>query len=330
MAIQRKLLMTGCCMVGIFLIGIIGYSLIENWNFIDALYMTVITLTTVGFSEVKELTIPGRLFTIFLLISGLGIFLYGITTLGGVIIEGELKGIFQKRRMEKLISKLKNHIIICGVGRTGKYIVKEFLKTKTEFICIEKNNARLEELQEELGTNFFYLSDDATKSEVLIKANVKTAKGLITTLPEDKDNLFIILTAKELQPKLKIISRAIQEDAIDKLYKSGADYVVLSDAIGGLRMASQMIRPHVVNFLDEITKSPKEPIRFEEIELKEDSKLVGKPIKELKDKNLLVLAVKKSQTKDYIFNPDDEIMLTSGDILIVCTKVEDLEKLRKL
>jgi voltage-gated potassium channel len=260
----------------------------------------------------------------------LGIFLYGITTLGGVIIEGELKGIFQKRRMEKLISKLKNHIIICGVGRTGKYIVKEFLKTKTEFICIEKNNARLEELQEELGTNFFYLSDDATKSEVLIKANVKTAKGLITTLPEDKDNLFIILTAKELQPKLKIISRAIQEDAIDKLYKSGADYVVLSDAIGGLRMASQMIRPHVVNFLDEITKSPKEPIRFEEIELKEDSKLVGKPIKELKDKNLLVLAVKKSQTKDYIFNPGDEIMLTSGDILIVCTKVEDLEKLRKL
>lgn len=330
MTIQRKLLLAGLSVGFIFIGGISGYILIEKWSLLDAIYMTTITLTTVGFGEVNKLSPHGRIFTMVLLVCGMGVLFYGLSTVTAFIIEGEFKDILGRRKMEKEISKLKNHIILCGIGKTGRHILEEFTKTKTPFVVIEQNNNRINQMQK-LDT-FLYLEGDSTTSELLIKAGIERAKGLITTLPSDKDNLFVILTARDLNPKLKIVSRAIEEESVHKLSKVGADVVISPNAIGGLRMASEMIRPTVVSFLDIMMRDPQHTMRMEEIRVPQDSKLIGQSIKQgaIQEKTgLLVIALKKADGS-YLFNPPSKTQIEEQDMLIVCGTKEQIEKLREV
>ena len=330
MTIQRKLLIAGLSVGLIFISGISGYVLIEKWSFLDAIYMTTITLTTVGFGEVNKLSPHGRVFTMVLLVCGMGILFYGLSTVTAFVVEGEFKDILGRRKMEKEISKLKDHIILCGIGKTGRHILEEFTKTKTAFVVIEQNNSRISQLYK-LGT-FLYLHGDSTTSELLIKAGIERAKGLITTLPSDKDNLFVILTARDLNPKLKVISRAIEEESVHKLAKVGADVVISPNAIGGLRMASEMIRPTVVSFLDIMMRDPQHTMRMEEVSVPPNSRLIGQSIKQgaIQEKTgLLVIALKKADGS-YLFNPPSSTQISEQDVLIVCGKKEQVEKIREV
>ncbi len=330
MSIQRKLLITGLIVGFIFISGVSGYVFIEKWSFLDAIYMTVITLTTVGFGEVNKLSTHGRIFTMGLLVCGMGVLFYGLSMVTAFIIEGEFKNILGRRKMEKEISKLKNHIILCGVGKTGKHIMLEFVKTKIPFVVIEQNNSRISQMQKLAA--FLYLEGDSTTSELLIKAGIERAKGLITTLPVDKDNLFVILTAREINPNLKIISRAIEEESIHKLSKVGADVVISPNAIGGLRMASEMIRPTVVSFLDIMMRDPQHTMRMEEVCVPPNSRLIGQSIKQgaIQEKTgLLVIALKRADGS-YLFNPPSSTQINERDVLIVCGKKEQVEKIKEV
>ena len=232
--------------------GTAGYKLLggPEWSLLDAIYMTIITLTTVGFEEVKDLSGNpyARILTIFIILFGMGSILFVVSTVTGFILEGELTNVFGRRKMLKEISILKNHFIVCGIGDIGSTVVKELIQTKRNFVVVDTDSEKLEKLS--AMEKILYINDDATNDEALVNAGVHEAQGLITILPDDKDNLFVTLTAKQLNPNLRIVSKGVDEHTIKKLKMAGADSVVLSNSIGGLRMVSELIRPAAVSFLD--------------------------------------------------------------------------------
>jgi voltage-gated potassium channel len=304
--------------------------LIEGWSLLESLYMTIITLTTVGYGEIHPLSPLGQIFTICLIFLGVGMLVYCFGNITSFIVEGELKGILGRRRMERQIKRLRNHVIVCGIGRTGRHVIEEFIKTKTPFVAIEKDPEKPKRQMERVGS-FLFVEGDATTPEALTEANIQNAKALATTLPSDKDNLFTILTAKELNPSLTIVTRLIEEQSRQKLRNAGADRVVSTDAIGGMRMASEIIRPATVSFLDTMLRDPEQVIRIEEAEIPKDSKLDGMTIKDagIYDiTKLLVIAVRRGDTKGYVFNPRGNFVLREGDILIVCGTIDQIEALR--
>jgi voltage-gated potassium channel len=314
-------------LLAVTVIGTLGYSLLEGWSLLDALYMTIISMTTVGYGETWELTQNGRIFTIFLLIISIGTAGYAISTMVTFIVEGELRHVIRGRRMDKRIANLENHIILCGGGRTGKHIAEEFYKTHTPFVVIEQDSTLLENLWQ-MG-DILALQADATQDEALLLAGIERARGLVAVLGEDKDNVFIVLSARALNPKLRIISRLIEEENAEKLRKAGADEVVSPNAIGGLRMASVMIRPTVVNFLDEMLRTTGQTLRVDEVLVDDASRLVGKTLGEAelgRRTGLLVVAL-RPQDGGYEFNPGARRVLQHGDILIVIGTREQIAKL---
>jgi voltage-gated potassium channel len=307
--------------------GTLGYRLLEGWSFVDALYMTIITMTTVGFAEVQPLSEYGRIFTIGLIVTSIGIAGYVVSQLTAFVVEGEVKRILQGRKMDKQIAKLNNHIILCGAGRTGLHIAEEFHRTRTPFVVIEQNKEALEDLLRFEG--LLYLQEDATQDETLILAGVKRARGLVTTLSEDKDNIFVTLCARSLNPKLRIIARLVEERNAELLRKAGAAEIVSPNAIGGLRMASVMLRPEVISFLDEMLRVTGQALRLEEMHVDDTPALLNRSLGEADIRRrigLLVVAV-KSQQHGYQFNPGAETILRSGDILIVIGTEEQLTRL---
>lgn len=298
-------------------IGTIGYSLLEGWSFVDSLYMTIITMTTVGYGEVRPLSEHGRLFTIALIITSIGVAGYVFSTLTAFVVGGEVNRILRGRKMDKQITKLKDHIILCGVGRTGYHIAEEFYRTKTPFVVIDKDVTALEELFGLEG--FLYLQRDATQDETLLMAGIKQARGLVTTLSEDKDNVFVVLCARSLNPGLRIVSRLVEEEHAELLRKAGADQIVSPDAIGGMRMASVMLRPTVISFLDEMLLVTGQTLRMEEMLVDDFPGLLNRSLGDVdirKRTGALVVAI-KSQQHGYQFNPGARTILRSGDILIV-------------
>lgn len=309
--------------------GTLGYRLLEDWSFVDALYMTMITMTTVGFGEVQPLSAYGQIFTIGLIVTSIGIAGYVISQLTAFVVEGEIKRIFQGRKMDKHIAALNNHIILCGAGRTGLHIAEEFHRTRTPFVVIEQDQEALEDLLRLDG--LLYLQEDATQDETLILAGVQRAKGLVTTLSEDKDNIFVTLCARSLNPKLRIIARLVEEKNAELLRKAGADEIVSPNAIGGLRMASVMLRPEVVSFLDEMLRVTGQTLRLEEMHVDDTPGFLNCSLGEANIRRrtgLLVVAV-KSQKSGYQFNPGAETILRSGDILIVIGTEEQLNSLHR-
>jgi voltage-gated potassium channel len=330
---EKRLLIALVLLLSTILIGTVGYKLFtgDRYDWLTCLYMTVITLSTVGFGEVIDTsTLPlARLFTIVLILSGMGILLYSLSTVTAIMVEIELFDVFKRRKMNQNIRKLRNHFIVCGAGATGACIVEELGKTNTGFVVVEQNIERIESLRK-LG-DISYIEGDATEDEVLIKAGIHNALGLAAALSTEKDNLFLTLTARQLNPSIRIVARGLDSSVNQKLHKAGADAIVSPTHIGGLRMASELIRPSVVSFLDIMLRDPTGTIRFEELHITKDSIFVDQTIKSTKlreNSNLLIVALKKPNSPGFIYNPSADTTLADGMTLVVLGESGQIGKLK--
>ena len=322
--IVKRVFLILLLIVAIIMIGILGFVFIEKWSFFEALWQTVITLSTVGFGELRPMSGSGRLFTVFLILMGLTVFGYSLTTLTRIIIEGEIKNIFRNRKMEKEISKLKNHIIICGYGSVGQYAASELKKWKKPYVVIEINENVSKHLQD--GSELVVIGD-ATEDEYLIKAGIKNAAGLITTLTDDVKNLFVTLTARKLNPNLIIVTKAEEDISEAKLLSAGANKVISPAQIGGRRMASVLIHPEVVNFLDVMVSEKDIDLSMREVRINKNSILEGLAIKDANiPREIKVIGFKK-EDEEMIVNPPATATLTANGILIVLGENVFVEKL---
>ncbi|MBC8198480.1 MAG: potassium channel protein [Desulfobacterales bacterium] len=323
-------------LIAIFVIisaGSIGYYILFGGKpkFMDCIFMTVISLTSVGYGEILPVTgnATAQIFTMILITFGMGILLYGISSMTALLVEGDLTGILRKKQMDKEIKKLNNHYIVCGGGETGCPLLEELIKNREQVVLIELDEKNIERCSR--VENLLYIKGDATDDQNLLAAGIERAAGIIIALPSDKDNLYITMTARMLNKKIRIISRMTNQKLMPKLKKAGADSVVSPNFIGALRMASEMIRPAAVDFLDSMLRSRKHQLRIHEITVSAHSNAVGKKISEsgIKDKfNLLILGAKQN-SEEIEFNPSPSQVLKEGMILIVMGKVDDIARARK-
>lgn len=315
-----------------FSVGITGYMLIENFTFLEALYMTVTTISTVGFQEVHPLSDSGRIFTIFLIVSNIGLFFYGVTLIAKFIIEGEFRKFFKHYNVNKKMEKLENHVIVCGYGRTGKQICLELTDDKIPFIVIESRENVIEYLK--IDEHILFHEGDATEEETLLLAGIKKAKAIITTLPEDPDNVYVVLTARELNPDLTIISRASNESSESKLKRAGANSVIMPEKIGGAHMAALVTKPFITDFIAQLTGQGSDiSITFEELSLNNISdELKNKTIRELDIRNRTGanLIGLKLENGNYIINPSPETVISSNAKLILLGSQTQIQEMRKL
>jgi voltage-gated potassium channel len=314
----------------VIMAGSTGYYIIFNGEpkFLDCLYMTVVSLTTVGYGEVLEVTgnDTAQIFTMILITFGMGLILYGISSLTALLLEGELSGIFRKKKMAKQIDKLNDHYIVCGGGETGSGVIVELCKNNEVAVLIEEDTERIERCKE--ICDLLYIKGDATDDENLIAAGIDRAAGIVISLPSDKDTLYVTMTARMLNQKIRIISRMTNQHLEPKLFKAGANAVVCPNAIGALRMASEMIRPTAVDFLDRMLRSSHGNLRIHELTVSENSKFSEKEIRQcgLKERYGLLVLGAKTKAKDIEFNPAPTQKLTAGTTLIVMGAVGQIAK----
>jgi len=309
----------------------VGIHLIEGWSWLDCLWHTIITISTVGYHLAHPLSPAGKIFTMLVIVVAFAVFAYGASTVAAMIFEGELQKILTVKRMEKMVAKLKNHTIVCGLGRTGQAAIKELYKEKVPFVVIEKDEEKIEEAKEHYP-NLIYIHGDATQDETLLKAGVKSASNLIVATADDADNLFITLSAKNLNPRLRIVTRANREENVIKLKRAGATEVILPNVIGGLRMASLAIRPSVVSFLDIVTHHGEIDLRLEEVKVPKGSPFHGKLLKDLdipKKTGVIVIGIRR-EDGSFILNPTSTTMVLEGDSLIIIGTKEQAERLKRL
>lgn len=325
--LRKRLIFALIFITCVVIAGSAGYMLIEGWNCLDSLYMTVITIASVGYKEIHDLSPNGRIFTIILIISGVGSVTYALTTIAKIVVEGEIQEIFGRKRLEKKIKELKNHYIVCGYGRMGRIICRELKEKDIKFVVIEKEPDTFES-----GEDTLVLKGDATKDENLKEAGIEKAKGLISVLPTDAENLFVVLSARELNPKLFIVARAGEEGSEQKLLRAGADRVVSPYHIGGLRIAHTVLKPAVVDFIEFATKSGNIDLQMEEITVQNNSKLAGLTLDECgigRDLGIIVVAIKKA-SGDMKFNPTFRTAIKAGDTLIALGEIPKLKTLEDM
>lgn len=315
----------------LLVIGTVGYMYIDNYSFLDAFYMTVITVATVGYGEVQPLSEAGRLFTAFLIITSFGTFAYAVSYITKFVVDGELNLFFKNQRMNAAVEKLDNHVIICGYGRNGRQAAQVLKRQNNRFVVIEKDS----ELTSQITHKFsdLVLTGDASQDEMLIKAGIMKAKALITTLPSDAANLFIVLTARHLNPKLTIISRASDDGSDTKLKIAGANNVIMPDKVGGAHMASLLLKPDVIEFLDYITLQSGDDINLEELPLTEVSdQLKNKTLKELelRNKSGANIIGYKTAEGNYIVNPGADTLIQPHSKLFVLGNHEQITKLKDI
>ncbi|HHJ53223.1 MAG TPA: potassium channel protein [Caldithrix abyssi] len=316
----------------LLLIGLTGYTYLEGWDWFDALYMTFISFSTVGYQEIKPLGHTGRLFTMAIIFFGMIVLAMLSATVTSWFIRNELLIRRKQLKMKKQIKSLKDHIIICGAGDTGKKVVEEFVRFKKPFVLIEEKSIPLLELQEKYP-DILTIQGDATKDEVLLEANIEQAHALITALPLDADNLFVVVSARALNPNLLIISRSVNASTEQKLYNAGANYVISPNTVEGIRMASVILRPTVVSFIEVISQSEGLSLRMEEIDIPKGSPFHGKTLKEIQipqKTGLMVLAIKKAQDSRWTFNPSSNFLLHENDQIIVLGETEKINKLQSM
>jgi voltage-gated potassium channel len=313
------------------LIGVTGYMVIEGWSFSKAFYMTIITIATVGFREVEPLSTVGMYFTTFLIVSSFGIFAYAVSTFIRYVVDGTFRNIFKDTRVKRKIKKLRDHIIVCGYGRNGKQVVQELREHKLPLVVVENNEQAMEIILDD--PDMLYVYGDATKDEILEMCYINNAKALISTLPVDADNLLVVLTAREMNPKLTIISRASDEHSDSKLRRAGANNIIMPDKIGGQRMAKLVTQPDIVEFLDFIMLQSSENMALEEISCKNIADCFdGKSIRELDVRNesgANIIGLRRDD-RSYVINPIPEIVLTSKDKIFVLGTKSQITKLRDL
>ncbi len=328
--IFKKLYLTLFLLLFILAIGVIGFMIIESYNFREAFYMTVITLSTVGFMEIRALSPTGQFFTSFLIITSFGIFAYGLTTITRLIFSGEAALYFKRYRMESSIKKYFSHVIICGFGRNGSRVAEKLRAFKQNFLVVENN---LEVIKEYLlSADIPHIQGDVTSDQVLIDAGIERAKSIITTLSKDADNLYVVISARGLNKAISIISRASNKSAEKKLKTAGANSVVMPEAVGGAHMATLVMSPNIVEFLDHISVEDSSSINLEEVEVQQITESIDNLL--LKDLALCqktgctIIGLKTPEGK-YIINPSREMKIAPYSKLFVLGKSEEIRALYK-
>ncbi|MDT7779036.1 MAG: voltage-gated potassium channel [Acidobacteriota bacterium] len=315
-------------LAGVVAFGTAGFSLIEGWTLLDSLYMTVMTVTTVGYGPPLPLSNAGRNFAIFFMILGVGTAGYLLSTAVQSLVRSEILAAYGERRRHREMSKLKDHYIICGAGRMGGRIVREMRRAAIPFVAIESNALLAAEL--ELPATQILIRD-ATLDETLIEAGIERARGLASCLPDDADNLYVVLTARTLNPNLHIVARAVEESAEPKLVRAGANRVVAPTIIGSHRMAQALLKPAVADFMDSITAESLD-LGFEQVEVAQGSQLAGHKLRDTtirSELEIVVVAIRRSGG-DMLFNPSGETEIKEGDMLIAIGRGESLAELTAL
>jgi voltage-gated potassium channel len=301
-------------LTGIILVGVAGFMIIEGWSFLDALYMTVITITTVGYTEVHPLSTGGRIFCVFLIIGGVGGALYALTGIVGYIVQGYFGTRLGRRRMKDRIAKLSGHFILCGYGKVGEEIARVFTEEETSFVVVDNRPESIDWVEK---AGYLYLLGDATSDEVLKEAGIERARGLVAAVDSDAENTYITLSARQLNKDLFIAARANSREVETKLNRAGADRIVSPHRIGGRRMAMLALRPAVVDFIDTVTYGRGREMELENVDIAASSPLVGMTLKAARSKvGITVLAMRKKSGK-LLANPSDEETIEDGDRLIV-------------
>jgi len=317
----------------VLFVGAAGYYLLGEgrWNFDDCLYMTAITLSTVGYGEVLPVAeaAGGRIYTIVLIVFGMGSIVYFASAVVALVVEGEIQQYFRRKRMISDIQKLNDHVIVCGAGATGLAIIRDLQANKKSFVVVDQSEKRLRQIMEEAGV-FPHIVGDAGQDSVLEAAGINSARGLLAALPEDKDNLFLVMSARQLNPRLRIVSRGIEASIAAKLKKAGADAVVSPGAIGGMRMAAEMLRPKAVEFLESLIRDRERNLQLEELPVAPESFCADRPLGQagLRDAAHVLILAAKSQDGRYTHNPSLDFRLTAGTILVVLGTPGEIEKLR--
>jgi len=311
----------------IAVVGVLGYMVLEGWSFTDALYMTVITLTTVGYREVRTLDATGQLWTMVLLITGVGTLFYAAVSSVELVVEGTIRGYFGRRRMQAAIGKLSGHHILCGYGRVGRQVAAEFARDGVPFVVIDQDPEIAEACAAE---GHLVLLGDASDDGVLEEAGVRRAKGLVAAVDSDADNVFVVLSARKLNPKLNVVARASSDESAAKLEMAGADRTLSPYAVGGRRLATQ---PLIVDFLDIVTRGEKGiEFRLEEFGVPEDSFLAGHTIGELRIGERTGAMILATRNKEGTFDttPSANNRVRAGDTLIVLGTREQISRLERL
>ncbi len=313
-------------LLAVILFGTFGYTLIENWDLFDALYMTIISITTTGYREVHPLSQFGKIFTLLVIILGVVTIAYTGGRVAQFFVETY---VLRRRRMTKKLKELKDHYIICGFGRMGKKICFELAESKAPFVVIEKNPEEIEMLN---NLNYLYVEGDATDDNVLLQAGIKRAKGLVAVLPTEAENVFATLSARVINPNIFIVSRAVEEETESKLLKAGANRVVKPYEIGGHRMAQVLLRPGVVDFIDIIARDKRFDLTIEEIEVRKDSPLIGQALTDSPIRNKLntIIVAIYGTDGNIVYNPQSQTVIKENDKLIVIGEEKNIQQLRVL
>ena len=313
-------------LVGVIIFGMAGFMVIEGWNFFDAIYMTIISITTTGYREVHPLSAVGKIFTLFVIIFGV----VAIAYIGGRLAQFFVEAyVFRRRKMEKKLRVLSEHYIICGYGRMGKKICEELSANKASFVVIENDKEQIENLNHH---DYIYIQGDATDDETLQKACIKEAKGLVAVLRSEAENVFTTLSARVLNPEIFIVSRAVEEGTESKLLKAGANRVVKPYEIGGHRMSQVLLRPGVVEFIDIIARDKRIDLKIEEIEVRPGSSLVGQKLVEapIRNKlNIIIVAISGTDG-NVIYNPQSDVVIEENTKLIVIGEENNISELIKI
>ena len=323
---SKKLRYSLLMLIGIIALGTCGYYFVEHMPLFEAFYMTIITLSTVGFAEVIPLSQVGRAMTVIIIILGISVGAYTIGVLVRALVEGELVKIYGRRKMQKQVSGLKNHFIICGFGRIGRIVCSELNADHIDFIVIEQDPSVIEYIETQ---KYLYLEMDATSEEALMQAGIMEAKGIVTAVNSDANNVFITMTAKSLRPDVFILARASEEKNEGKLFRAGATRVVSPYLIGGRRIAQMLKKPTVVDFIDIAMMGSHLGLMIEEATIGDKSNLIGKSLIDSqlrKDYGVIIVAIKKL-SGDMVFNPTFSEKLEAGDVIVVIGKKEDLKRM---
>ncbi|WP_180540862.1 potassium channel family protein [Nevskia soli] len=327
--IARRITLIAILLAFTIAMGTAGFVWIERYPVFDAFYMTLITISTVGYGEVHPLSQAGRYFNSFLILFGVSVMFFSVGAITQIVIELELQDPFGKRRSKRMIDQLEKHVIICGFGRVGRSVAHELQSAGAPFVVIDRNEERVERA---MAAGIIAFAADATRDEALRAAGVSRAIGLVSALATDADNLFVILSAKSLNPKLNVVTRAAEEEAEEKLRRAGADTVFAPYTITGHRLAQSILRPHVSRFLDFTTQTMGLDVAIEQIQVSAGTEFASKTLREMqlrRELGIIVLAIRKPGGQ-MIFNPPADMEMSPGDFLIAMGEVPNLQRLERL
>jgi len=333
----RRMMLSLLAMVLVALTGALFYFLLGRgrWSFGECAYMAIITISTVGFGELNQMEgVPGaRAVTIALIIGGLGVIAYFQANLTSILVEGSVGQVFRRNRMRKKIIAQEGHVVVAGAGSTGRHVIEELVKTERPFVVIERDREHAERISEELmGGNMLVVHGDATMDHVLLQAGVDRASGVVAALTHDKDNLFVTLSARGLNPTARIVAKVVEDETTPKMLKAGANRVVSPAMIGGMRMVSELVRPDVTEFLDLMVRDKDRALRFEEVVIRAGSVLIDVALKDSsirRDTRALIVAM-RGEDGVFSYNPEPTIVMREGWTLVAIGEPDNIRKLRAL